>query len=1010
MFVRLFFYWFFFSVLSASAQVPTIFTRLSTEQGQGLSSNVVYDLVQDKRGYFWIATANGLQRFDGERFVSVHEVAGDRTKLPASAVQRMLPVGQDFLLLAFPDLGEVGVFGKRDYTYQPIRIRGDYSLKGREFNLWADRTGEVYLLVYRKGILRYDPVRFSFSDRIPFQLPANFPAPLNLFEDTLRKRIWIPCIDKGIYIHDQKTGKTYRPDQMPADFLVGRALASYPEVADFYIDRQRRHWAFYWGGAQRRLCLNEGGVSIPDTAGLSQFPGYHELRQSFESRSGQLWFYGFNCLYRFDPAQKRFEFYNGSQFVPDGIQYKQVFRMVEDREGNTWICTDNGLYTLRDQRSGHVVYNMSLRTADHPLDITDVKAANEGAVWVSSWGDGVIHFDRQTGRNDKSYATLVPTNVSDVQRTQLKQPWCLLPISDREVWVGCQGGYLVRYNPVERQFAYYTDTLLRGITIRELMRAQDGSIWLGNFAGHLIQYSQGRFKLAQRLGAQILRILQTPDGRIWVTTSGAGLFVLSSDGTKLLRHFTQAAYPSLFSDNGTDIDLLNDSTVVYAASVLHLISTRNYQVQTFTAKDGLPGNNLRRIRTDQRGNLWLITMNGLCRFNAQTRRFISFGKRDGIGIAAETRQADAMTTDGFLVFAGVDGLLMFHPDSYTSIHPPQARLTDVKVNDALLMPEEMEPGVPLQLGYDRNTITFYFSSMAYLEREKLAYYYRLKGLSDQWKRAEGNSVTFSLLPPGDYTFELFSENVEGKRSSIGVSKAFTIRRPFWLSYWFLSLLLMLVVLVILLLHRFRVNRLLAVEHVRNRVARDLHDDMGSTLSTINILSAMASARIATDTPKAAGYVAKITENSQRMMEAMDDIVWSIKPSNDSMARIIARMREFATSLMESKDIDLHVVVDDEVQDVKLNMEARRDFFLIFKEAINNAAKYSGATQVEVRVYRDAQRLHLVVADNGVGFDPATADSGNGLGNMQRRAATMQAKYQLQSKPGAGTRIHLQLAI
>jgi signal transduction histidine kinase len=186
--------------------------------------------------------------------------------------------------------------------------------------------------------------------------------------------------------------------------------------------------------------------------------------------------------------------------------------------------------------------------------------------------------------------------------------------------------------------------------------------------------------------------------------------------------------------------------------------------------------------------------------------------------------------------------------------------------------------------------------------------------------------------------------------------------------------------------------------------------MGSTLSTINILSAMASARITTDTPKAASYVSKITENSQRMMEAMDDIVWSIKPSNDSMQRIIARMREFATSLLESKEMDLHFVVEEEVHDVRLNMEARRDFFLIFKEAVNNAAKYSEACRVDVRIYRDGQRLHLEVIDNGVGFDPVTADGGNGLGNMQRRAAGMQAKYVLQSKVGAGTRIHLQLPL
>lgn len=139
------------------------------------------------------------------------------------------------------------------------------------------------------------------------------------------------------------------------------------------------------------------------------------------------------------------------------------------------------------------------------------------------------------------------------------------------------------------------------------------------------------------------------------------------------------------------------------------------------------------------------------------------------------------------------------------------------------------------------------------------------------------------------------------------------------------------------IHRLRINRILAVENLRNRVARDLHDDMGSTLSTINILSTMAKSKLNTDNVRASEYLGKISDNSQRMMEAMDDIVWSIKPMNDSMQKITARMREIATSVLEAKDIDLQFRSDDSTEEVKMDMEARRDFFLLFKEAINNIA-------------------------------------------------------------------------
>ena len=194
------------------------------------------------------------------------------------------------------------------------------------------------------------------------------------------------------------------------------------------------------------------------------------------------------------------------------------------------------------------------------------------------------------------------------------------------------------------------------------------------------------------------------------------------------------------------------------------------------------------------------------------------------------------------------------------------------------------------------------------------------------------------------------------------------------------------------------------------MARDLHDDMGSVLSTINILSTMTKTKMAEDPVKASEYIGKISDNSQRMMEAMDDIVWSIKPANDSMQKITARMREFATSILEAKDIELDFKVDEKVNDVKLNMEARRDFFLIFKEAINNVAKYSRCGKCSIHISLHQHRLLLDVHDNGIGFDVNKADSGNGLSNMHKRAEAMKGRVSIQSKPGEGTQVTLNLPV
>jgi signal transduction histidine kinase len=169
---------------------------------------------------------------------------------------------------------------------------------------------------------------------------------------------------------------------------------------------------------------------------------------------------------------------------------------------------------------------------------------------------------------------------------------------------------------------------------------------------------------------------------------------------------------------------------------------------------------------------------------------------------------------------------------------------------------------------------------------------------------------------------------------------------------------------------------------------------------------MAKSKINTDTPKATEFITKISDNSQRMMEAMDDIVWSIKPSNDSMEKITSRMREFATNVLEAKDIEIDFKVAPRVNDIRLNMEARRDFFLIFKEAINNAAKYSKASRVQVFVTCHQKKLMLLVHDDGIGFEADENSRGNGMGNMQKRADAMKGRLLIRSNPGEGTKITL----
>jgi signal transduction histidine kinase len=287
----------------------------------------------------------------------------------------------------------------------------------------------------------------------------------------------------------------------------------------------------------------------------------------------------------------------------------------------------------------------------------------------------------------------------------------------------------------------------------------------------------------------------------------------------------------------------------------------------------------------------------------------------------------------------------------------------------------------------------------------------MEGADKDWVRA-GKSLTvnYNLLPPGSYTFLVRCENGTGFSGKDLTRLNLLIEVPFWLRWWFILLCCALFASAVYLIYRQQINQFLLIEKVRQKVARDLHDDMGSTLSTINILSMMAKSKLGEDPVKTNEYLTKISDNSSHMMEAMDDIVWSINPANDSMAKITARMRAFATEVLEAKDVELQFTVTGNLEDIHLDMEQRRDFFLIYKEAVNNIAKYAQCKKVGITLQHSQQTLDLKIEDDGIGFDVQQADSGNGLSNMRKRAENLQGTLAITSGIEQGTTIRLQIGI
>lgn len=1008
-----------------SASIPAVsaqstgkpFFKISSSDGYGLSSNLVTSIIQDQKGYLWVGTANGLQRFDGNKFMWPQNLGSLPQPLPEGQVNQLVKAEGGKFWILMQDPAEIGLFDPATLAYRKIPLQPAQKFPARaEYKLWTDSHGQTYLHVLRHPkILVYDTAKGVFNENTPLnQLPEGWMPGLNMAEDKARNRYWI-VTGKGLCVYD-KASKTmwselYNP--LKLDLLSDNSPYRIP--SEIYIDKQKRLWYFHWTTQQNFFCYDaSSGKPLNETAGLSGTgERYAEMRHFFETKDGQLWIYGPGGLYARSKGSTTFEFFGSGPSNYFSIEYDAINQVYEDNAGVIWIASNRGLYYQNPRLAE--VKNITLSTKPGDLEITDAIQLTNGDYWLSTWGKGIIVLD--SGFNRKPLELHQHYKGPPGEKLAYKQCWSLLQHSSGLVFAGCQSGRLLLHHPRLGTTTFLNPPAMENHTIRYMAEGAEGQVWFGTQGGGVIRYHSGQFTKVFQLPSPTIIYKLLYDAKrswLWLATFENGLYAINTATGKIMAHYYNTPDGKGLGGNTVkDMEIASDTTLYVAAGgALNLVNINSGKISVLSLKDGLPSKSISRLRLDSKGYLWITTQSGLCHYDPRQGRFSSFGKNDGILNAEIANACDLLDRNQNLIFAGPNTLLFFHPNIfYDSPRPPAPVITDFRLLDAYLPVDSLLRLGTIQLSPHSNSFSIYFSTLSYANRGQFAYYYKLEGADKEWVKADGSqSATYRLLPAGRYRFMVRAVNIDGI-SSAAITEMYLIVRPaFYRTGWFISLLLMIAAMVGYGIHRLNVKKLLAVEKIRARVSRDLHDDMGSTLSTINILSSMAKAKLHTDNLKTAEYLSKISDNSQRMMEAMDDIVWAIKPDNDTMQKLVARMREFSTSVLDAKDIVLKFYAEEQVMDCKPDMEARRDLFLLFKEAVNNAAKYSGATEVQISIAQQTNKLSLTVQDNGKGFDVKKADGGNGLGNMQRRAAALHGQLHIESEAGKGTVISLKVPL
>lgn len=423
----------------------------------------------------------------------------------------------------------------------------------------------------------------------------------------------------------------------------------------------------------------------------------------------------------------------------------------------------------------------------------------------------------------------------------------------------------------------------------------------------------------------------------------------------------------------------------------------------FTAQ-GLPVNLFDDLMPDSEGQLWLKYQHKLCRWHPETGQARVYDWRYGLELA-DWGSYFHQNKQGQLLLGTVGGFLLFDPTRLSSnTSSPRPKLLLVEASNRTL---PLVAGQPIELSHHEHTLHFHFAALSFQLSEELRYFHLLEGADTDWLEASaGRTALYANLPPGVYRFRLRVLNSDGVEAELASPLIFRIRPHFSQTPVFRLLLLLLIVGAVFAVYRYRMNRVLEMERLRNRIAGDLHDDIASTISSISFYSAFA-AEEAKEIPKLRAVLETIGNNSREALDKMRDIVWTIRSTDTTGLDLFQRMEYFGRGLCETKGIQFSIRGQANWGQKNLSPDMKKQLLLIFKEVLNNALKYSNCGHFEVIAGRVGQTRHwMEFRDDGVGFDPDEVRSGTGLQSLRWRVQQLGGEWQLRSTPGLGTSIRV----